>query len=965
MNGVRRFLAGGTASTPTSQQFPLPPDSPAASPLPPPPATAPLFFPGKPSWPSSPIQSPPDSPAVSPKTTTAALFFRKEKQKPPRGSTGSTYRAEDDAGNSSYRSSQSPRSSIGIVSPSRSQASSSPIAGPSSPRALPQRVSELSRKLPERIEVDVKRASESFSTRDDLLVSLLASEAIVDSRACEILSAEEVEELKKEHQVLASRLVAITKKLSLETKIRDAAASLSKANASYKNVSKQTSEQFEAANRKVELAQKELWRVSERANEIQRRLLEHRAGVLSYSVRSLEQKANPHAQDGSNGDSSTSGYSTPNRSSQMSAPPSSITSIQTTSSTGRFDGAHFFAGHSDAVVPQVPKLPLSPTDVSALEEKLKAATNALEAATSRQAETARELAMSQLEKEQIETSLGMDLQAAEDTIAALEREISKVEDMEAQLHELEAEKEGWMQERVELEERRREVDTLERRLEVLEERSGETNEIKNLLAREREQSKVLLEEKEREIEEMKLMWDADRDAWLLEKGALQDDAESKTQLTECSGALRDLMSTYEIPLSSRDGSHLGLVLSIRKHMDDQRIKLNMTTQVQQEWSSIRAKLEDDIRVSLDKHQALSVELEETFRARKEVTIQLGELEAQLVDTQRAREEAMIEVAELEAQLEQTRRAGEEARIHVRELEAQLKEQALVQITAASMQTSAQPQTVVEYKADASAIVEMLRPLWAVLPSAEARASRLGSRNFRPASPSSSPIAGRSQQSLSEMDVRSLKTLYDPKSAPLGTVGGNFTVEGFVGRVQALVTDDRALIERLLRFAQAHDLLKKNAERAQKLAQDSNAALETYHKQVKTLEDRNMALLSRHSALQDEVDYLQDSVDRIMAEKLEIETQAEEQAETCRQLSDANNTLSARALNLASEAASASDSVRKQMESQLAETNASLAEAKEEIEAMHRSQQTQQMALMEELNSMQTENANLRAQLRKK
>lgn len=54
-----------------------------------------------------------------------------------------------------------------------------------------------------------------------------------------------------------------------------------------------------------------------------------------------------------------------------------------------------------------------------------------------------------------------------------------------------------------------------------------------------------------------------------------------------------------------------------------------------------------------------------------------------------------------------------------------------------------------------------------------------------------------------------------------------------------------------------------------------------------------------------------------------------------------------------------------METQLAECNASLARAKEEIENMRTSQQTQQMALMEELNSMQTENANLRAQLRKK
>lgn len=45
--------------------------------------------------------------------------------------------------------------------------------------------------------MELKSASGVYSTRDDLLMSLLASEAIVDSRSCEILSAEEVEELKK------------------------------------------------------------------------------------------------------------------------------------------------------------------------------------------------------------------------------------------------------------------------------------------------------------------------------------------------------------------------------------------------------------------------------------------------------------------------------------------------------------------------------------------------------------------------------------------------------------------------------------------------------------------------------------------------------------------------------------------------------------------------------------------------
>lgn len=80
------------------------------------------------------------------------------------------------------------------------------------------------------------------------------------------------------------------------------------------------------------------------------------------------------------------------------------------------------------------------------------------------------------------------------------------------------------------------------------------------------------------------------------------------------------------------------------------------------------------------------------------------------------------------------------------------------------------------------------------------------------------------------------------------VTGEFTVEEFAGRVQALISDDRALVERLLRFAQAHDLLKTNAERAQKLAQESSQGLETYQKQVKTLEERCQSLTAKQTSL---------------------------------------------------------------------------------------------------------------------
>lgn len=163
-----------------------------------------------------------------------------------------------------------------------------------------------------------------------------------------------------------------------------------------------------------------------------------------------------------------------------------------------------------------------------------------------------------------------------------------------------------------------------------------------------------------------------------------------------------------------------------------------------------------------------------------------------------------------------------------------------------MQAAALPP--VEYTGDVNKLISQLQPLWAILPSAEARGSKLGARNFRTGSPTPTTPRGTGG-SLSEMDVRSLKNLYDPKGYALSSnIGGSFTIEAFVERVQALVADDRALVERLIRFAQAHDLLKKNAERAQKLAQDSGAALETYQKQVNTLEDRNITLLKQQAQL---------------------------------------------------------------------------------------------------------------------
>jgi hypothetical protein len=159
--------------------------------------------------------------------------------------------------------------------------------------------------------------------------------------------------------------------------------------------------------------------------------------------------------------------------------------------------------------------------------------------------------------------------------------------------------------------------------------------------------------------------------------------------------------------------------------------------------------------------------------------------------------------------------------------------------------------LLELPGDANKWMAVLQPVWSLLPSPEARAAKFANqRQFRTGTVPASPSSPKPNiTSLSELDVRSLKTLYDNRPThPPSPNTATFSLEGFASRVQALIADDRALIERLLRFAQAHDLLKKNAERAQKLAQEGNAALETYQKQVRSLEDRNSSLQAKQTEL---------------------------------------------------------------------------------------------------------------------
>ncbi|KAI0314907.1 Up-regulated during septation-domain-containing protein [Amylostereum chailletii] len=873
MNGVRRFLGGPSSSSSPPQ---LPPTTPLSS-------IPPLNFsfgsgsgsrspsPTKPYSANSEYSTASKDSASQPPTP--GLFIRKDRKPPPSHTNG--------------------HANGGSVSRPASETLSSPVAGPSSPRKMNGDLASSSKR---------GSASGFASTRDELLMSLLSSEAVVDSRGYAILNSEELEDLKKEHTLLLSRLTAAERTHTRELKMRDAALHLEKLNSSpspaSSRVAKRSSEAVDAANRRVDAAQRELWRLKERANDIGRRIVEHQAGVLGIAVKELERKTAGSVGSGSTTETDAgtgTGWSTP--SGGMLSPTSSVTSMSTNAPSRRFDGPHLFAGHEGALVPKRARAPMSQKEVAELEERLAGKDRELEGLraeldTSRaeaerwEAETTRwerELAMADEDKERWEQDRAAYEEEKERLDADMDELEARVKTLEAEKGELERERESWEQER----------ERWEQELGMAAVGKGDSDQLQQELAEER---RARAKEKSA-FEEERAQWEEEKNAWTVERANMDMDREeimerARDEVDVAREQLRELVQRRSVPLFSRENS----LATYADALDKALASSAGSAGAAEEKKALEAKL------------ALEVEKSESL---------ISQLDA-----------ARAELNALESKIE-------------------------VCCTDGSLAPSEKnPSTPLVFATDAERIISLLQPLWASLPSPESRATKFSgaTRPFRTGSPG--VTRGPASPSISEMDVRSLKGLYSPKvpsaspaASPDGTTKERlFSVEAFATRVQALIQDDRALIERLIRFAQAHDLLKKNAERAQKLAGDSNGALQTYQRQVEALEKRDADLKVQLATLQQDVRQQDEVLERVLTEKQELEMSAAEQAETLRELTEANASLSGRVLALGEELAVAT-------------------REREEIRGAGETQEGQRIALLEELNNVQTENGMLRQQLR--
>ncbi|KAM0240864.1 hypothetical protein ACHAP5_007790 [Fusarium lateritium] len=150
------------------------------------------------------------------------------------------------------------------------------------------------------------QSSALVDLKDPIQVHLLTETALSDSREFEILSQEEVDDLKKQSQSLSQRVESTRQNLAIQSKYRDAAISMARLynppksegrrrsllgrNSGDQTQAKKAEDERQASERKCEELAAELFNLEKRLMEPQRRLLEHTAGILQLTHKASNKK---------------------------------------------------------------------------------------------------------------------------------------------------------------------------------------------------------------------------------------------------------------------------------------------------------------------------------------------------------------------------------------------------------------------------------------------------------------------------------------------------------------------------------------------------------------------------------------------------------------------------------------------------------------------------------------------------
>ncbi|EGG05222.1 uncharacterized protein MELLADRAFT_78169 [Melampsora larici-populina 98AG31] len=718
--------------------------------------------------------------------------------------------------------------------------------------------------------------------KSKMMLELLSGQALVEASSFQILSFNRVQQLKKcthsdfptpslsnqDQMKLENRLTSISNNLVLEKKIHDATLTLAESDVN------QNDSNLEHSNQRLEQLRDEKARIQSELSEISTKLLQHLSATLSLSLKKLEQNQ-PSDYSSSFGQSPTRSASNHRQADQHRSPSPSLTDASrcTILSSDRFDGPHLFANNRHGLDHHQASHP-SPRSASNLTLD-----------TGQLLQYEKTIAQQTSDLEQLRAELANLRQQS--VLAETNRTSNQANDLKRVERELKLENERVRHQTdqthtQELDRLRREVDSLAADLERERSQLSGDKQAFSTRTSDAEARARAAEASQRQLEadvdrlrsELETAEEA-KDSVRIELAALQA---AVTRLADQKADSERQYQTLAEQLSSKESerreaiAQLDNFRSMVEKLEAENITLNKSVEDLKAQSDQQAeeKAKDDIDEPLSNHSAEWEKLLEKFSGvSTQVTLTNASFAQFLrgAPSQISMEGRMEWMNELighlenhlkiittqhESTLETERQSHEQASqaqmdertilsTQVAELETKLFELQSSHTPAATT-TSSELETVTQQLAaaekrieeattSANVVEKALRELFKSLPAnAETRArlehdADLGA--FR---------LGYEAQPTKKSGLGGLFGLGKRAATPVEE-GSEYTFDSFLERIKLLNESDKKLVDRLIKYEIEKDSYKNNATRAQKLAEECQAALKTYQSQVKELEER--------------------------------------------------------------------------------------------------------------------------------
>ncbi|BGP01754.1 Proteophosphoglycan 5 [Rhodotorula toruloides] len=830
-------------------------------------------------------------------------------------------------------------------------------------------------------------ASTSAVQKDSLMIELLSGAAVVEAKDYDILSWEEMQELNKEHALLATRLTSLNRSVALETRLRDSAAKLVRLSAPASTLPpsnpgsparpRVTREQAEAqlatAQAKLDTLETDLRKQTARDAELQGRLLRHTASVLATALRKKEEEIQQAtAIQPALPVPSSAHRDTP-------SPPGSAT-------LPRFDGAHFFAGNREAIVPlprangspyASPQLGQSGTfganavqlqhdlaeqtgKVKELEGQVADLERALDA-TKQQAEE--EIRAVKGDLENVETRASQEQAGAQERIRTLEEEVERLRE------EVDQARADHEHARSETDDARREVEEHRTQLAAFQGSSGDAQrdldtakqeaqdssrklrdmgmelaEAQHKLEEAEDRVKELEEELQRTEEEIA----AERREWEEKLKAAEAGAASAPS-TESQPAndgaaearVRQLelerqtvvQSIGDVPRRHRMRPTLGVALRESPAVDD-------TTE--------RDDLPAYLSSTLDSHfDKLTSHVNELNSLRDEHDTGRSDLEAELDQAHERCQNLEADVASLQAErdsleteLDLLRSQSQEHETRIASLstlESQLEEAKAAESRGREELAAAQSRIAMleGQLGEHDKAFSRLQDLWQSMPSLDESSPRSAAAT----------LPGRKQ--LGSLFKKGGNT----STGAASSNSADYSVDNLVERVRSLSTEHQQLTQRLAVFEEEKGL----AEESRKKSADTQAGLEA---KVKELEERIEVSAKQEVSMLERLNDLTESLETTRAEKRKLETQIRTLEADKAALQEKVEAATAQPAPAPSASAASSAD-----EGELQELRDQISDLEEELADVQKREQRTRAQLLEELSTVQSEVSSLKTQLR--